>query len=228
MRTSLPIPIFGESMKYITAIILALVLIFPSVMSVNAQSAESIWIEANVTEYKTGDTVLVTVYAASVTPVQGFTFQIRYDPACLQPANASSPVAGMNGLSLPQTPGLVDATFASTAPQMTNGIIAEVQFTALAGCQTNLVLESAGLAIRNAEGFAAPLPGVTIGNSNVTLTIDQSAGNAQAPVVLGTPLALGSEAETGSGGLSGFSVVLLVLLGIVVGGGIVFVVIKVL
>ena len=33
---------------------------------------------------KEGETVVVTVNAVSGTPIQGLTFQIRYDPACLQ------------------------------------------------------------------------------------------------------------------------------------------------
>ena len=97
----------------------------------------------------------------------------------------------MNGLSLPQTAGLVDASFASTTPQIANGVLAEVQFQALAGCQTNLTLESAGLAIRNASGFAAQLPGVTIGEKNITLNIDNVAGTSQDQPLLGTPLPLG-------------------------------------
>lgn len=178
-------------MKPIRAFILALVLILSSVLVASAQAAESIWLAATTTAYKRGETVTVTVNAASATPIQGFTFQLRYDPSCLQPINASSPIPGMNGLSLPQTAGLVDASFASTTPQVANGTLADVQFQALAGCQTNLTLESAGLAIRNASGFAAQLPGVTIGEKNVTLNIDNAAGSAQEQPLLGTPLPLG-------------------------------------
>jgi len=180
-------------MKPIPALILAIIFIFSSVFIVNAQTTESIWLSANTTAFKRGETVTVTVNAASVTPIQGFTFQIRYDPACLQPTNASSPIPGMNGLSLPQTAGLVDASFASTAPQVANGVLAEVQFLALAGCQTNLTLESAQLAIRNASGFAAPLPGVTIREKNVAVNIDNAAGESQNQPLLGTPLALGPQ-----------------------------------
>lgn len=176
--------------RILLVFILALTLIFSSVLVVDAQGPESIWLAANTTAYKRGETIVLTVNAASVTPIQGFTFQIRYDPACLQPINASSPIPGMNGLSLPQTAGLVDASFASTTPQIANGALAEVRFQALAGCQTNLVLESAGLAIRNASGFAAQLPGVTIGEKNIALNIDNAAGTAQDQPTLGTPLAL--------------------------------------
>ena len=180
-------------MKPIPALILAIIFIFSSVFIVNAQTTESIWLSANTTTFNRGETVTVTVNAASVTPIQGFTFQIRYDPACLQPTNASSPISGMNGLSLPQTAGLVDASFASTTPQTANGVLAEVQFLALAGCQTNLTLESAELAIRNASGFAAPLPGVTIREKNVAVSIDNAAGESQSQPLLGTPLALGPQ-----------------------------------
>lgn len=180
-------------MKPIPVFILAIIFIFSSVFVVNAQAVESIWLAANATAFKRGETVTVTVNAASVTPIQGFTFQIRYDPACLQPTNASSPIPGMNGLSLPQTAGLVDASFASTTPQIANGLLAEVQFLALAGCQTDLTLESAELAIRNASGFAAPLPGVVIGEKNVALNIDNAAGESQDQPLLGTPLPLGPQ-----------------------------------
>ena len=180
-------------MKPIPAFILALILILSSVFVVNAQGSESIWLAANATAYKRGETITVTVNATSVTPIQGFTFQIRYDPACLEPINAASPIPGMNGLSLPQTTGLVDASFASTTPQAANGVLAEVQFSALAGCQTALVLESASLAIRNASGFAAELPGVTLGPNNIALNIDNTAGESQEQPLLGTPLALGPQ-----------------------------------
>jgi hypothetical protein len=160
-------------MKSVIAWMLAFLLTLSAVVNVSAQSAESIWLTANTTAYKTGEIVIVAVNASSSTPVQGFTFQIHYDPACLKPINASSTIPGMNGLPLPQLSGQVDGSYASTTPQMVNGVLAEVRLQALSGCQTNLVLESAALAIRNEQGFAAPLAGVTIGEKNVTLNIDK-------------------------------------------------------
>jgi hypothetical protein len=160
-------------MKSVIAWMLAFLLTLSAVVNVSAQSAESIWLTANTTAYKTGEIVIVTVNATSSTPVQGFTFQIRYDPACLKPINASSTIPGMNGLPLPQLSGQVDGSYASTTPQMVNGVLAEVRLQALAGCQTNLVLESAALAIRNEQGFAAPLASVAIGEKNVALNIDK-------------------------------------------------------
>lgn len=177
-------------MRSVFAIILAFIFLFATFFNVSAQTPESIWLTTNVTEYKTGDTFKVRVNAVSVTSIQGFTFQIRYDPACLKPVNASSPVSGMNGLSLPQSPGLVDASFASTVPQNINGILAEVTFQTLGGCQTNLFLESAALAIRNASGFAAELPGVTVNQTSIPLNIDSTVGVAQDQTLSGTPLPL--------------------------------------
>src|SRR5512133_790941 len=161
-------------MKSFTGIFLAIILALSFVANVNAQGAESIWLTANTTAYKTGETVIVMVNAASATPIQGFTFQIRYDPACLKPTNASSTIPGMNALPLPQISGLADGSYASTTPQTVNGVLAEVRFTALGGCQTNLTLESAALAIRNASGFAAPLAGVAIGEKQIALNIDKT------------------------------------------------------
>ena len=167
-------------MKSVNAFIVTVILTFALVMNASAQSAESIWLTANTTAYKTGETVVVTLNAASATLIQGFTFQIRYDPACLRPTNASSPVPGMNGLPLPQLTGLVDGSYASTTPQSINGVLAEVRFTTLKGCQTNLMLESAALAVRNEAGFAAPLTGVVLGEKNVALNIDKEIVEAQA------------------------------------------------
>jgi len=206
-------------MKSITAFILALILSFSILLSVQAQAAETIWITASANSFKTGETITVYVNAVSVTPVQGFTFQIRYDPACLKPVNAASPIPGMNGLSLPQTEGLVDASFASTAPQSANGTLAEVYFVTLGGCQTGLLLESAALAVRNSSGFAAPLPGIKIGDSSLSLYIDSALGEESNPQLLGTPLALDPDSPAaGSSGSSAIGIVLLTI-GIVIGVG---------
>ena len=177
-------------MRHITAFVLAIILSFSFSFKVQAQTSEVIWLTASAASFKTGETVTVWVNAASVTPIQGFTFQIRYDPACLKPLNAASPIQGMNGLGLPQSAGLVDASFASTSPQAANGILAEVRFETLGGCQTNLVLESAALAIRDASGFAAPLPGVKLGESNIALVIDSAPGDPSSQMLAGTPLPL--------------------------------------
>lgn len=166
-------------MKQIIASVFAFLFVLTVTINAGAQTAESIWLTANTTAFKTGETVVVTLNAASAAPIQGFTFQIRYDTSCLQPVNASSPIPGMNALPLPQLTGLVDGSYASTTPQSVNGVLAEVRFTALKGCQTGLYLESAALAIRNVEGFAAPLSGVTIGERNVPLFVDSEVGTAQ-------------------------------------------------
>jgi hypothetical protein len=171
-------------MKSVPAFILAIVFSFAIVLNVNAQVAEGIWLTANTTAYKTGETVIVAVNAASATPIQGFTFQIRYDPECLRPINAVSTVPGMNALPLPQLSGLADGSYASTTPQTVNGVLAEVRFAALKGCQTNLTLESAALAIRNESGFAAPLPGVAVGEKNVALNIDKEVVASQSSETL--------------------------------------------
>jgi hypothetical protein len=212
-------------MKPFITFLLAIILTFTAVFNVKAQSAETIWLAAAGTAYKTGETILVTVNAASATPIQGFTFQIRYDPACLQPTNATSPMAGMNGLQLPQTTGLVDASFASTTPQVTNGVLAEVRFVALSGCQTNLTLESAALAIRNEAGFAAPLAGVAVGENKIALNIDKAVGVSATQPISGTPLILGEVPPPPASTLPSW---LVVLLSILLGGGVIFWVFKLL
>ena len=177
-------------MKSVPVLLLAILLTFTAVTSASAQTTEGIWLTANNTAYKTGETVIVTVNASAATPIQGFTFQIRYDPACLKPVNAASTVPGMNALPLPQISGLADGSYASTTPQTVNGVLAQVRFTALKGCQTNLTLESAALAIRNESGFAAPLAGVTIGQKEVTLSVSKEAGVAESVQPSGSILPL--------------------------------------
>src|SRR5215213_5482018 len=168
-------------MKSIGTFVCALIISLLLVMNVSAQAAESIWLTANGTAFKTNETVIVAVNGTSTTPIQGFTFQIRYDPACLRPVNAVSTIPGMNALPLPQISGVADGSYASTTPQMANGVLAEVRFTALKGCQTDLTLESAALAIRNESGFAAPLAAVTVDQKNVAFAIDNEAVAAQIP-----------------------------------------------
>ena len=175
-------PYFGVVMKYIFALVLFVVLLLTSVFAVKAQTAEGMWIQTSAPAYKTGELVTVTINGVTVTPIQGFTAQIRYDPACLQPVNGSSPIPGMNGLALPQTSGLADVSFASTTPQVANGVLAEVRFTALKGCQTSLTMETAALAIRNESGFAVALPGVSVNQNPVALNIDSEVGTPQSVI----------------------------------------------
>jgi hypothetical protein len=187
-------------MKSVLVIVLVILLAFTVVINANAQSAESIWLTADTTAYKTGETVVATLNASSTTPIQGFTFQIRYDPDCLKPVNAVSPVPGMNALPLPQISGLADGSYASTTPQVVNGVLAEVRFVTLGGCQTSLNLESAALAIRNESGFAAPVTNVSVAKENIALNIDKALGEAQAPEALsGSVLPLEPPPSSGRG-----------------------------
>lgn len=177
-------------MRSTLVFLLAIALTFGLVSPARAQSAESIWLTVGTTTYKTRETVIATLHAASATPIQGFTFQIRYDPACLKPVNAVSQVPGMNALPLPQISGLADGSYASTTPQTINGVLAEVRFEALGGCQTNLALESAALAVKNESGFAAPVEQVTVAKENIPLTIDRALGEASAESLTGSVLPL--------------------------------------
>jgi len=129
----------------------------------------------------------------------------------------------MNGLPLPQLIGLVDGSYASTTPQSINGVLAEVRFTTLGACQTNLMLESAALAIRNEAGFAAPLAGVTLAENNIALNIDKEVVVSQAvQPVSGALLQLDPPPPTDSG-IPGWVIGLLATL-LVFGG--VFVIFK--
>lgn len=215
-------------MKKSTSILFAIILGFIFVIPVGAQTPEAIWITADTSSFKTGETVIVTVYANSATPIQGFTFQIRYDPACLEPVNAASPISGMNGLLLPQLGGLVDASFASTTPLTANGVLAEVRFNALGACETNLTLESAALAIKNESGIAAPLPGISIPETQkaIPLTISSEKGSPSNRPLIGSPLSLEVESDTPSQLPTGTIVVLAIIVVLLVIG--IFILIRIL
>ena len=205
-------------MKTFTAFLLAIALAFSVAIDANAQSTESIWLTVATTTYKTRETVVATLHASSATPIQGFTFQIRYDPACLKPVNAVSQVPGMNALPLPQISGLADGSYASTTPQTINGVLAEVRFVTLGGCQTDLVLESAALAIRNESGFAAPVTNVSVARESVALTIDKALGESSAESLTGSVLPLEPPPAAGQG----ITTWAIVLLSILLVGGILF------
>lgn len=201
-------------MKKTVPLIIALILCLFFVIPAHAQTPETIWISASANSFKTGETFIVTVNAISATPVQGFTFQIRYDPACLKPVNAASPIVGMNGLSLPQVDGLVDASFASTTPQIANGILAEARFITLGACETNVTLESAAIVIKNESGFAAPLDGVTLGEKTVPLSVSAEKGDSQDMPLLGTPMALGVEPAASASSLPSGTIIILSVIGL--------------
>ncbi len=205
-------------MKYFSAFIIFLFIAFLAVAGVNAQAAETIWIQSDTTtSYKTGETVTVTLNGSSASLIQGFTAQIRYDPACLVPVNATSPISGMNGLAVPQGTGLVDASFASTTPQAANGVLADIRFLTLKGCQTSLSIVTAALVIRNESGFAAPLTGVAIDNKAVDLTIDSAVGESQPTSVLdGSVLPLAPTILPEEKPLNGWVVALIALLVVIV------------
>lgn len=205
-------------MKSFAAFLFAIALTFIVVISANAQSTESIWLTVDTTTFKTRETVVATLHASSTTPIQGFTFQIRYDPSCLKPVNAVSQVPGMNALPLPQISGLADGSYASTTPQTINGILAEVRFVTLGGCQTDLKLESAALAIRNESGFAAPLENVTVAQESVALTIDKALGEESAESLTGSVLPLEPPPAAGQG----IGTWAIVLLSILLVGGLLF------
>ncbi len=209
-------------MKKIISAFVGIILLFIAV-PVHAQSSESIWLTVSTSSFKTGETVVVNVNGASAAPIQGITFQIRFDPACMKPVNAATAIPGMNGLPLPQLDGLVDASFASTTPQVANGVLAEVRFITLGACNTNVYLESAALVVKNESGFAAPMPGVTVNTQTLPLAISAEQGTSGDMPLLGTPLPLGTEPEAADqASLPAGTVVVLAIIGVLLIVGIFF------
>jgi len=172
-------------MKPISIIFLAIIFLFSTVFHVNAQSADTIWIEAINQSYTVGEVVTVNLYGMTSIPIQGFAFQLSYDPACVQPEQPSSSQTGMNSFPLPQETGLVDASFYSSAPQPISGPLTEIKFTTLAVCETTIKVENASLMILDETGIARPLEGVILGISTISLSVENSMSIPTAVVLEG-------------------------------------------
>jgi hypothetical protein len=180
--------------KYILFFILIICLL--NTYSVKAQSEESIWITTSSNNLKTGESVIVTVFARSATPSYGFTFQIGYDPDCLQPVEISSTVPTMTYQYTPQTSGLVDASFyTDSTPQIVNGVLANVSFITLGKCETKIYLYSAALAIKDKNGFHTPLSGMSIDTNGIEIVISSKKGTSQELPLLGTSIPLGTKPD---------------------------------
>ncbi|MEI7849601.1 MAG: FHA domain-containing protein [Chloroflexota bacterium] len=175
-------------MKYLTAIFLTILLASLALFGVSAQAADTIWMETEKDAFGPGETITVTLKANSKTPIQGFNFKLRYDPNCLQPDVPTSLVSGLNYMTVPQISGMINGIFASTNKVNANGSLVKIDFKAIANCQTSVTLEKANLAVPNEARTAVSLPGISLGTSNLMLSV--SAGNgstaAQSP---GTPAA---------------------------------------
>lgn len=165
-------------MKQLIAFLLACILSFGTLSTnmVSAQAAETIWMETDKDSYNAGETVIVTLQAISATPFQGFTFKLRYDPACLEPSVPGSRLAGLNYMPVPQKAGLVSGIFANTSPLTANGALAEVKFKILTSCQSTLNLENATLNASDASGLPVSIQGIGLGTSSLLI----STGGAQA------------------------------------------------
>lgn len=183
-------------MKSLTCLLIAAMLAFGFFFGASAQGPESIWIETGQTSYGAGETIVVTLNAQSATPIQGFSFQLRYDPACLQPEAPTGLLAGINLMAVPQTAGLVDGIFAGpTQATAKGGPVAEVKFKALAACQTTLNLEGASLIVPNASGIAVALSGISLGTRSLSLNVGgQGAAGPQAS----SPAQAGATAQPGA------------------------------
>lgn len=165
-------------LKKLSVCLIALFLVLTAYRAAFAQAASTIWLETDRQTAGPSDLITIKLNASSGTPVQGFAFQLSYDPACLQPESLTSLLPGLNNLEVPQKPGLVDAIFASTQPLQVNGSLAAVTFKPLAACQNNLILQKASLAIRDASGIAQPVPDVRMGASSLVITVSAAAPQA--------------------------------------------------
>jgi len=164
-------------LKQLTALILTLLIALSALTGVSAQADETIWMEIDKESFTVGESITVTLKTNTTRPVQGFTYQLRYDPVCLQPGIPLSKAAGLNTMAVPQTEGMVEAVFASTTPIDVSGSLSEVKFNTLKNCQTSLKLEKANLVVADENGMAVAQSGISMGISSLLINV---AGTATA------------------------------------------------
>jgi len=158
-------------LKQLTALILTLLIALSALTGVSAQADETIWMEIDKESFTVGESITVTLKTNTTRPVQGFTYQLRYDPVCLQPGIPLSKAAGLNTMAVPQTEGMVEAVFASTTPIDVSGSLSEVKFNTLKNCQTSLKLEKANLVVADKNGMAVTQPGISMGISSLLINV---------------------------------------------------------
>jgi hypothetical protein len=145
-----------------------------------------------------GQTVTAVVKASLSTPAQGFGFQLRYDPQCLQfvqhaPGNlfkdaSVMPNAGQGGQS-----GVVDVVYmflGQVSSSTGDGTLAAVTFKAITPCVTTLTLEKPRVIGINPEGMAVDMP-VAAEKVAASVSVEASATAAlpTPPVPTVSPLA---------------------------------------
>ncbi len=182
-------------MKRLTALILALLIAFLALPVARAQAAETIWIETSQDSYTVGEPITITLKTNTTRSIQGFTYKLRFDPACMQPEVPVSLFSEINYMAVPQTPGQVEAIFASTKPIQATGGISEIHFSTIASCQSSIKLEEARLIIAGTDGMAVPMNGVSQGTSSLVIRI---AGAAAPAAIAITPQAVNTDPQTSS------------------------------
>lgn len=164
-------------MKQVFRVILLvaiLAVIFSNTQISYAQASDSIGFSARVVEQNQQTQVEVIVSASSSTLIQGISFLLKYDPACLRPSGMRSLVLNLNNTSMPQTDAAVEGIFTSTEPLPVNGNLVMVTFIPTAACQSQISLEKAQLIILNEEGLAQPLNGVMVDQTPAQLSVSEA------------------------------------------------------
>ena len=182
-------------MKRSFLLFLTLFLLIANVVGVGAsapaQTAETIWITTDKVTFSGDEPVRVMILANSATPIQGFSFRLQYDPACLQVKSSDKSIAQLSNMSMKQEPGIVEGIYTSTEPITINGQLVEVQFVGIKECTTALQLASASLMALNADRIAVELEGITVDKTPVNIGFSsassQPAATAQSIAVLDDP-----------------------------------------
>ncbi len=138
---------------FLSILMLTLGFVFP----VAAETADSVWIESEQQFLQVGETITITVRTSVSVPLQGYTFQLGYDPACLQLQETTNLISGMNSLPTPEETGFVEATYFSAVPQVIDTALATVSFVVLSACDTVITLQDVNLTIPAPDGMPVKL-----------------------------------------------------------------------
>lgn len=182
-------------MKRSYLLITTLFLLITNVMGVAAmdlpQTAETVWMTTDKITFSGDEPVKVMIYANSSTAIQGFSFRLQYDPACLQVKSSEKSLPQLSNMSMKQDLGVVEGIYTSTEPVTVNSQLVEVQFVGLKECNTALQLASASLMVLNGDRIAVPLEGISVDKTPVNVSFGnapaQPAATQQSIAVLDDP-----------------------------------------
>lgn len=183
----------NRTLRLILILLLALALPATALAAAPAQNPgqpQSVWVTSNMAAVGANQTLRVSINANSATPIQGLSFSLRYDPACLAVQGSQIVLDGLSNMSMKQPAGMVEGIYTSTSPLQANGELVAITFSGLKPCETQLALEAASLMMLDENRMAVVQDGIGISGALLPVSIVAAAVNpagAQSIAVLDDP-----------------------------------------